>query len=401
MKKTIISIIAMFTILSCESGLTNGNPPETPATAVPPLDDGGIETVVTIAAVGYDYASYEKTGYIAYTADSSSSWSCGTISIDEDYVARGFNAVSYGYIEGKNIDMLVIGSIDGNFYYNDGAGWRVERVEGFDCRRLVFGNNCFVALDTANTCVTLEWLSWGEDININGHSGELKAISNTIVDGNTTAVNVVFGNGRFVAVGSNREEGNSSRYYSGDGLNWARANWNSDHNDGDKDYRFSGVAFGKGVFVASTEFYGWTAFSQDGVNWGYVYVGDGTERWTNLSYGEYGEYLVDSGAGIPSVKKEEFIMRSARSSYDGEDIKIAHSDDGYHWSIKSGNEPNPGRAISDGSTWFSTNYTSNIYTSKDGDTWDTVSDIELPPSAPPSAVVHWNAAACGTSSVYP
>jgi hypothetical protein len=138
---------------------------------------------------------------------------------------------------------------------------------------------------------------------------------------------VAYGNGKFVAVGSNTAGTTGQAMYSTDGMNWTLASGVPNHS-------WSNVTYGNGKFVA-VGWMGWIMYSSDGVTWtassasfsgntlyglaygngkyitsyssGYYYSTDGI-NWTQLNLGSTrnritfggGQFLaLDGNAGLP------------------------------------------------------------------------------------------------------
>lgn len=99
--------------------------------------------------------------------------------------------------------------------------------------------------------------------------------SNMIVGSNNWYA-ITYGNGRYVAVGSN-----GGIAYSEDGINWKTAVAGS--------YTWKNVIYGDGKFVAAGST-GHTAYSEDGINWATRRPGDSTKTITCIAYGN-GKYV--------------------------------------------------------------------------------------------------------------
>ena len=194
---------------------------------------------------------------------------------------------------------------------------------------------------------------------------------------------IAYGNGKFVAVGSN---GNAA--YSTDGINWTPINmYFSDEIT--ENIWMESVAFGNGKFVAvGRANYDDTpdaAYSTDGINWTQTYLQTDV-IWYSIAYGN-GKFVAvgSSGNAAYSTDGINWTQTSMPISYSTTDISItfgngkfvvvaydgtaAYSTDGINWTQTSMPSSSSWRSIAYGNSMFVVAGSGKIAYSADGINW--------------------------------
>jgi len=105
---------------------------------------------------------------------------------------------------------------------------------------------------------------------------------------NSSWTSVTYGNGKFVAVGSNTAGTTGQAMYSTDGMNWTLASGVPNHS-------WSNVTYGNGRFVA-VGWMGWIMYSSDGVTWTASSASFSGNTLYGLAYGN-GKYITSYSSG--------------------------------------------------------------------------------------------------------
>jgi hypothetical protein len=191
---------------------------------------------------------------------------------------------------------------------------------------------------------------------------------------------VTYGQGKFVAVGSNTAGNTGQAMYSTDGISWTLATGVPNHS-------WSSVTYGNGKFVA-VGWMGWIMYSSDGVSWsassasfsgntliglaygngkfitsysnGYYYSTDGS-NWTQLNLGSTrnritfgnGQFLaLDGNAGLPrwSTDGINWTTTSDTTPQNTYFFNVAYGD-GIYLGTTSAGVPKSAYSTDNGRTW--------------------------------------------------
>jgi hypothetical protein len=202
--------------------------------------------------------------------------------------------ISQSAVEGEpsgDVNFIAIGSLGKVAHSSDGENWTIATM-GIAVRSIAYGNGMFVAV--------------GNGINISGSSNNVGKAAYSYDGENWTDVtiginyftkNIVFGNGRFIAVDIDGKVA-----YSSDGENWTITTA----------YARNAISFGNGKFV--TVGTNRVAYSSDGVNWTEITVNG---SFDGVTYGN-GKFVA-----------------VGRSDTTGTSGKMAYSSDGENWTTIS------------------------------------------------------------------
>ncbi|EGF53397.1 hypothetical protein SAMN05444376_1632 [Bacteroides clarus YIT 12056] len=160
---------------------------------------------------------------------------------------------------------------------------------------ITYGNGKYVAVGSdGDTAYSTDGVNWNK-----GNIGNLKIYRLN---------SVAYGNGKFVAVGETRNftSDAAKRIYSTDGINWNKSEESYPYNDSHYN-----VAYGNGKFVTSIYADGDVLTSSDGITW------------------RYSDNGISAGTPPIAFLNGEFISLSHNSTYT--------STDGNSWSKKSNN----------------------------------------------------------------
>ena len=214
----------------------------------------------------------------------------------------------------------------------DGINWTTPiRVDNVRMTGMTYANGKFVATGDEvsggvfNMAVSTDGVNW-----------TLKKIADKTLD-------VVYGNGKFVAVGYQRA------YTSTDGINWKYYHFNTEPNRVPND--LNGIIYGNGKFVG-VGIWGRAISSTDGENWTVVQVGD--YGWNSVAYGN-GKYVA---VGIRT------------SGFDNYGIFMT-STDGVNWETKTVGSNIYYRIIYSNGKFIAVGSNGYITTSVDSITWTT------------------------------
>lgn len=207
----------------------------------------------------------------------------------------------------------------------DGVNWTVVATTSSYLRSIIFANSLYVIVGGSNSCYTstdgITWTNRSSSI-FNGSGGYL--------------FDVTYGNGKFVAVGSNGD-GSARIVYSTDGITWTNVNDISNI----LTTTIYGITYGKSKFVTVGND-GESATSTDGITW-FIQ--------TNLAT------LVSNANDI--ITNDSIFLSSAHGS------KLTYSSNGLTWSISTVN----GLYNSDNfyklgvlnGYWFASTYTGKLF----------------------------------------
>ena len=205
--------------------------------------------------------------------------------------------------------------------------------------KVIYGNGKFVAIGWERLVVKSYWSTDG----INWTGNEIQKYH---------WKSICYGQGKFVACATDSD----CMAYSTDGINWS-------YSSGISVYNWISVCYGNGKFVAVNNYTGYTAYSSDGINWTSNYL---QNKWNFKE--------VAAGNGV-------FVAISDNSPY------ITYSTDGITWTAVENAPSNVGN-ICFATFNYTTQYgpkelksyflivspnTSTILASTDGKTWTSVS----------------------------
>ena len=186
------------------------------------------------------------------------------------FIDKKWTSITYGngkFVAIANSSDGVTQNSDAVAYSEDGVNWNQTTMPvAAGWNSITYGDGTFVAVSTSSA-----------------YSGDGVNWSQTTMPRTVGWNSITYGDGKFVAVA------NKSIAYSEDGISWETAT-------GSVSRYWTSVTYGNGKFVAVSIDFGFTVYSEDGINWNQTTMPN--KSWNSVAHGNGKFVAVATGSDI-------------------------------------------------------------------------------------------------------